>query len=125
MLAADCSFGTWVRKTVRFVNYIRINERFLDPGDSLVIGRLEFTVQIKAETAAEDTQSVADELIEGDTAALRLPALTDADVTELLRQIDTEVADMGDTVVLPEDVVVMGGTRHKRRRTVATTGPTR
>ena len=106
-------------KNGTFVNYIRVNERLLAPADSLVIGRLEFTVQFKAEAAAEDAQSVAGEPIQGDTAALQLPALTDDDVTDLLRQIDTEVADMGDTVVLPDEVVVMGATRHKRRRTVA------
>ena len=48
-------------KNGTFVNNIRITERFLEPGDRLVIGRMEFTVQFKVEAPGGDTTSVAGE----------------------------------------------------------------
>ncbi len=105
-------------KNGTYVNYIRITERFLAPGDKLVIGRTEFVVHFEVPTSGADTSIATGERLEGDTAtALPLPIRSDDGVMDQSRSSDTEIGDLGDTVVLPEEVVVIGGRRHTPRRT--------
>ena len=92
-----------------FVNFIRITERFLAPGDTLVIGRTEFRVEFEVEPTAA-VASCGWGRHKGEAApSLPLPSQPDADATT--------VQDMGDTVRLPDDAIVTGSAHNPQRRT--------
>jgi predicted component of type VI protein secretion system len=104
-------------KNGTYVNYIRVTERFLVPGDNLVIGRTEFTVEFEAASPGAEASPAGGEFPEGDTAsASPLPARPGGDGFGPSRSVDTEIGDLGDTVVFPEEVVVMGGKRRSSPR---------